>query len=281
MIQIVADTLSCITVEKAKQLNIPLLPQMIIFGEETYRDDTEIDTATFLKKLQVAKQLPKTAAPSPALYIPIFKEIINRGDVPFVLCPTAELSGTYRSAVIASKEFPGKPIRIMDTRTLGAGLGVLVTKAIQWAQEGNTAEEIEKKCVKLANQEKIYFIVNTLEFLQKGGRIGGAKAFIGSILKIKPILKMQDGTIQPAGSQRTKKKVIDYIFKLIEEDCPKHPSAFLSVMHGGIEEEAKQFAKKVSDITGIKDIPLYEIPAAILVHGGPGTMGISFFSKPE
>lgn len=277
MIKIIADTLSCIDVNEAKELNIHLLPQIIIFGEESYRDDKEIDTQTFLKKLQSSKELPKTAAPSPSLYQPIFKEIIEQGDVPFVVCPTSDLSGTYRSAVVASKDFPDADIRIVDTKSIGAGLGVMVKHAVSWAVEGFSADAIEVKLLEMAAKERLYFMVATLEYLHKGGRIGGAQAFLGSVLQVKPILQLVNGKIEPAGSQRTRNKAIAYMHQIIQEQCPKDNNAFLTVMHGGIPEEAVTMVTTLQRITGIKNIPTYNLPAAILVHGGPGAFGVSFF----
>ncbi len=277
MVRIIADTLSCITVQEAKSLGIPLLPQIIIFGEESYRDDTEIDTKTFLDKLKKSKELPKTAAPAPALYTPILEQIIADGDTPFIICPTNELSGTYRSAVIAAKDFHGVDIRIVDTQTLGAGLGSLVRQAIKWAAEGDQPDQIEIKLKEMASRQRLYFMVATLEYLYKGGRIGGAQAFLGSVLQVKPILQLQNGKIEPAGSQRTQKKAINYLIQLTQENCSKGENAHLSVMHGGEIEEAMQLVDKLKEISGQTDIPIYDLPAAILVHGGPGAFGISFF----
>jgi len=277
LIKIIADTLSCISVEDANHLGIPLLPQMIIFGEEIYRDDTEIDTTTFLSKLKISKDLPKTAAPSPALYHPIYEEILSNGDTPLVVCPTSELSGTYRSAVVAGKDFPNAKIHVVDTKSIGAGLGSMVKQAVLWAEQGLTAEEIETRLQKMASRERIFFMVATLEYLHKGGRIGGAQALVGSVLQVKPILQFKDGRIEPAGSQRTRKKAISHLHQLVAENCPRTQLAFLSVMHGDVLQEANELVSMLSNITGIENIPLFDLPAAILVHGGPGAFGISYF----
>ncbi len=279
MIKIVADTLSCITVDEARLLDIPLLPQIIIFGEDSYRDDVEIDTTTFLEMLKKSKELPKTAAPAPALYQPIFEKIIQDGDTPMVICPTADLSGTYRSAVVAAKDFPDTDIRVVDTRTLGAGLGMIVRQAILWAKEGLSADEVEKRVTEMASREKLYFMVATLEFLQKGGRLGSAQAIVGSVLQVKPILQKRNGIIENFASQRTRKRALAYLAELVQNECPFDPSARLTVMHGDVPEEAAVMADGLRQITGIQQIPLYNLPAAILVHGGPGAFGVSFFTK--
>jgi DegV family protein with EDD domain len=277
MIKIIADTLSCISPQEAKHLDIPFLPQIIIFGEDSYRDDYEINPTSFLQKLKEVKEFPKTAAPSPAMYSPIFEQLIKQGYQPLVVCPSSELSGTYRGALVAAKDFISQDIRVVDTRTLGAGLGVLVKKAIQWAADGDDANTIEKKITAMASRERIYFIVESLDHLYRGGRIGGARALVGSVLQMKPILKLQDGGITPAENQRTKKRALLRILELVDQECPKDQTSHASVMHGGAEEDAKNLAKEVARITGNEQVPIFEIPPAILVHGGPGALAVSFF----
>jgi len=277
MIKIVTDTLSCITTDEARMLEVPLLPQIIIFGEESFQDDTEIDTETFLYKLKNTKELPKTAAPAPALYAPIFEKIIQSGDTPMVICPSAQLSGTYRSAAVAAKDFPQANIRVVDTGSLGSGLGMIVKTALAWVNDGLTMDQIETCIHEMASRERMYFMVATLEYLRKGGRLGNAQAFLGSVLQVKPILGLKNGLIEKIDSQRTYKRAFGHLIKLVEEQCPHDQSACLSVMHGADEIDARDMADELSRITGISSIPLYDLPAAILVHGGPGAFGVSFF----
>ncbi len=128
MIHIIADTTCSIPVPDAQKRGLTLLPQMIILVKNTYRDDNEITTEEFLRKLKSSPTLPKTAAPPPALYNPIFQECASSGDTAIVITPSAELSGTFRSASIAAQDFPHADIRIIDSRTIGSGLGMLVMR---------------------------------------------------------------------------------------------------------------------------------------------------------
>ena len=277
MIKVIADTLSCINVAKAKQLDIPLIPQIIIIDQETYRDDTEIDTKTFFMKLVNAKEHPRTAAPSPEFYRSAYQKIIQQGDTPFVICPSSEMSGTFRSATVAARDFPEAHIQIVDTPSMGAGLGVMVQKAVAWANENHTAAQIEAGILKMASRERIYFSVDSLEYLHKGGRIGGAQAFLGILLQVKPILQFRNRRIEPIGRQRTQNRTLAYLRSLVDAQCPKNNNSYLSLMHGGNKEEATRLAEELGRIIGEPSPPVYEIPAAFLVHGGPGALGISFF----
>jgi DegV family protein with EDD domain len=279
MVTIIADTTCNLPREEARKLGIPFLPQIIIFGEESYRDDTEIDTQTFLKKLKASSTLPKTAAPPPALYTPIYKELIEKGDTIIVITPSAELSGTMRSAMVAAQDFPGADIRVIDTRTIAGGLTSIVLCAVKWAKEGLDANEIEKRVRDLIKRQRIYFLVDTLEYLFKGGRIGGAQALFGSILQVKPILTLRDGKTESVETQRTKHKALARFNEIILSECPKGTDAMLAVNHADAEKEANELASFFAKALGIKveDIPIYELPPAIVVHAGPGVIAVNFF----
>ena len=140
MVRIIADTLSSIPVDEARKMNLPFLPQIIIFGEESYRDDNEMDSETFIERLKNSSVLPKTAAPYPQLYQPILEELTKTGDEILIVCPSSKMSGTYSRAMVAVQEFPDAKITVLDTPLVGAGLGTLVRCALNWAEEGLDAK---------------------------------------------------------------------------------------------------------------------------------------------
>lgn len=280
MVIIIADTTSTIPTDEAKRLGIPYIPQIIVIGDETYRDDYEIDSKTFLQRLKTSPVLPKTAAPPPALYYPIYQEYAKPGNTLIVLAPSADVSGTYRSAEVAAKGFPGADIRIIDTRTIGAGLGTLVRLAHQWAQAGVDADTIIQRVKEWAARERVYFVVDTLEYLHKGGRIGGAQMLVGSLLQIKPILQFKNGRTEPVESQRTKRRAVERLKELVYSDCPHSDQSFLSIMHGDAFEEAQRLAEEFKTALGLSHVPICDLPPAILVHAGPGVLGVSYFTAP-
>ncbi len=277
MITIVGDTLSCIPPQEASELGIQYVPQIIIFGEETYRDDYEIDSKTFLQKLTSSQQLPKTAAPPPALYTPIFEKFATPGNTVIVLCPPAGLSGTYRSASVAAQDFPGAEIRIIDTKIIASGLGILLKQALTWSKMQWDANQIVDSTLEMASKWRVYFLVDTLEYLQKGGRIGPAKALLGSLLQVKPILTLREGVIAPAESQRTKKRALARLAEFIEQDAPDPKTIHLSVMHAGAEEEAIMLAKSLERFSPGQPVWMTEVPPAIVVHAGPGVLAVGYF----
>lgn len=277
MVKIVADTTAGLPAETLAALDIALIPQIVIFGEQSYRDDTELDTATFLQKLKASPTLPKTAAPPPALYHPVFERAQREGEEVVVVAPSAQLSGTVRAAEVAAQDFPALGVRVVDTRTIGGNLATLVLLARQWAGEGYGAEEIVARLQEWAPRGRTYFLVNTLEYLQKGGRIGGAKALLGELLQVKPILCLREGRVEPFEQQRTKKRALLRLAEIIQEECPPNARAHLCVMQADAEEEARALATDLKDLLRLPNVPVYELPPAIVVHAGPGVMAVGFF----
>jgi fatty acid kinase fatty acid binding subunit len=274
---VIADTTCGLPRELLKERGIPLVPQVVIFGDQSFHDDSELDTATFLEKLKASTTLPKTAAPEPPLYHPIFRLAQEKGESIVVVAPTSKASGTLRSAETAAQDFPQADIRIVDTLTIAGNLGSLVLMADQWAKNGASAGEIVKRLNEMIPCGRIYFLVDTLEYLQKGGRIGGAKALMGELLQVKPILTITNGQVEPFEQQRTKKRALARLIEIVKEQCPKADGAHLCVMQADAVDEAKELVSRLQSERGCGEIPIYELPPAIVVHAGPGALAVGFF----
>ena len=184
MVKIITDTTSGILSDYDKQHAVPVIPQVINIGEDSYYEGVDIDNAKFMDELRAAPELPKTAAQPPELFVDEFRWMVPLGEPILCIHPSAEVSGTVRSALMAAKEFPEADIRVIDTRTIGSPLASLVKLAIEWAEAGASADEIEISLLQMIPRSRIYFLVSTLEYLIKGGRIGGASALLEPILKI-------------------------------------------------------------------------------------------------
>ncbi|PKN83309.1 MAG: hypothetical protein CVU46_17310 [Chloroflexi bacterium HGW-Chloroflexi-8] len=280
MVTIFADTSSSIPVNEALALDIEYLPQIIVFGEKTFRDDTEMDSKTFLDYLKASPSLPKTSAPPPALYKPLLEKHLQAGHEVIILTPSAQVSGTFRSAEIAAQEYQDGQIKILDTQNIGASFATIVLQAVQWSKDGMSSDNIILKVKDLISRERNLFVVDTLEYLYKGGRIGGAKMLFGSLLQVKPILALKEGKVEPVESQRTKKKAISRLIQIVTVDCPKNKSSMLSIQHGDAQVEAINLANEFKNLLGIDNIPIYNLPPAFLVHSGPGVLGVSYFVEP-
>ncbi len=279
MVKIVADTTSCLPVDLAKKLGIYYVPQEIVIGEETYRDDTQMNAMQFLQRQRTSSVLPKTSAPGPIYYEPVYREIGEKGDTAIVLAPSGQISGTFRGATVGAQDFPGVDIRIVDTQIVAGGLGAVVLEAARCAQAGMSAEEIIAKATELCARHRVYFLVDTLQYLYKGGRIGAASHLLGSLLQMKPILTLKDGQVAPFESQRTHKRAVARLKEIVQSECPAGPQSFLNIMQGDALETARTLAEEFSAMLNIpvNTIPIYDLTPAILVHSGPGVIAISYF----
>ncbi|MBI5951936.1 MAG: DegV family protein [Chloroflexi bacterium] len=277
MTLIIADTTCGLPRDLLEQRGIPVIPQIVMFEENSFHDDTEMDTATFLKRLKASRTLPKTAAPEPPLYFPFFKEAQESGESVIVVAPTAKASGTVRSAQTAALEFPNMDIRVVDTQTISCNLGSLVLLADDMAKAGESADAIVAKLNDMLPRGRLYFLVDTLEYLAKGGRIGGAKRLLAELLEIRPILQVRNGQVEAFEQQRTKKRALARLTEVAVEQCPGGESAHLCVIQVAAEREAEAFAAELKSRVNVPQIPIYELPPAIVVHAGPRTMGVGFF----
>lgn len=274
---IVADTTCGLPRDLLAKRGIPTVPQVVIFGEESFHDDKDLDTAAFIQKLKASKTLPKTAAPEPPLYFPIFEEAKEKGESVVVVAPTGKASGTVRSAQTAAQEYPGVDIRVVDSLTISCNLGSLVLLADDMAKAGKSADEIVAKLNEMIPRGRIYFLVDTLEYLAKGGRIGGAKRLVAELLEVKPILQVKNGQVEAFEQQRTKKRALARLVEVVTEQCRGGESAHLCVLQVEAEKEAEALVEELKSKVNVPHIPIYELPPAIVVHAGPRAMGVGFF----
>jgi DegV family protein with EDD domain len=197
-----------------------------------------------------------------------------------VVAPTGKASGTVRSAEIAAQDFADVDIRVVDTQTISCNLGSLVLVADDMAKAGKSADEIVAKLNDMIPRGRLYFVVDTLEYLAKGGRIGGAKKLLAELLEIKPILQIKNGQVEPFEQQRTKKRALRRLVEVAEESCKGGEEAHLCVLQVAAEEDAEAFANELKSKIPVSSIPIYELPPAIVVHSGPRAMGVGFFTPP-
>ena len=278
MIHIITDTTSGLPQNIAQRYHIPVIPQIINFGNKSYYEGVDIDNPTFMKMLIASKELPKTAAPPPELFVQEFNRLVPAGGTILCIHPSAEVSGTVRSALMAAKEFPSADIRVIDTRTVGSPLATLVQLAAEWADQGESADTIESRIQGMVTRGRIYFLVDTLEYLAKGGRIGGATALLGSVLKIKPILALIDGQVNQFEKERTQKRAIARLVELVRLQASRNGDAFISVMHAGVPKLAGEFAETLCNEFNLDSVPILDVPPAIVTHGGPGILAAAFFT---
>jgi len=277
-IVILTDSAADLKASVREELGIVSVPLKVMFGEETYLDGVTIDSPLFFEKLQQFDALPTTSQPSPLDFVEAYKGIVEKygKDVRIIaIMLSAALSGTYQSAVIAKTMMEDQvDITVIDSRKASFVTGLICVEAAKAAREGKSKLQILDMIDRYLDEVQVYFIVDTLEYLQKGGRIGRAAAVLGSLLNIKPIL-----TLDPAGyvtafdKVRGTKKAINRVLEALHEYAQDEP-VVVAVLHSRIPEEAANFLERLKQEFSIKQSVLQEIGPVIGTHTGPGLLGI-------
>ncbi|MEC0176304.1 DegV family protein [Paenibacillus favisporus] len=275
---IVTDSTADIPEEIAKQHDIHVVPLRLMFGEDTFEDGVDISAEVFYKRLVQSEQLPTTSQASPADYMQVYQEIMNEypGSPIISIHISSGLSGTYQSATIAKSMLEGDPdITIVDSKSASYGFGLLVVHAARLAAEGKTAEEIVRSVEEVRRQRKLYFLVDTLEYLQKGGRIGKAAAMIGNLLNIKPILSIdEEGIIYAVEKVRGRKKALARILERFREDLGGVQNINVAVGHTADPASAEPVLEDLSRDFRLQEVVLTNIGPVVGTHVGPGTLAV-------
>jgi DegV family protein with EDD domain len=286
MVKIVGDTTSGLSDSFAEAHNIPIIPQVIIFGETSYLEGVEITYETFMEKLKAAEALPKTAAPPPELFTEVFERFAREGEPVVCVLPSAAVSGTVRSAMVGrqmtiERGYHDLDVRIVDTGMIASLVATLLRLASAWAEAGESADVVEARVRAMSDRGKIYFLVDTLKYLAMGGRIGGAAALLGSMLQVKPVLTFKHGEIDTFEKVRTHKRAVERLKQLVIEQIASGEEGHLSLMHAAADEEVAALADFFREHLNLDDIPILAVPPAVVTHGGPGVLGVGFFEEPE
>jgi DegV family protein with EDD domain len=278
MVKIITDTTSCLGEEFSRKYDVPIIPQVINFGEQSYLEGSEMDIDAFMERLKRSSQLPKTSAPPPELFVETFAKLVPLGEPILCIHPSSDVSGTVRAAVVAARDFPDADIRVIDTRSVASPLATMAVLAAEWAKAGMSADGIETRVNEMIPRCRIYFLVSTLEYLAKGGRIGGAAALLGNVLQIKPILSFREGKVDQYERERTSKRALRRLVEIVLEQYPRDKPGYLSVMHAGVHAQGLALAKEFTAKLNLENVPVYSVPPAIVTHGGPGILGVGFFA---
>lgn len=286
MVKIIGDTTSGLPEAYARQHDILIIPQVINIDGVSYLEGVDIDYPTFLTRLAAARELPKTAAPYPDLFVEAFRHFAPSKEPILCILPSAIVSGTVRSATVAlqmaiEQGLTDLDVRIIDTQLIASPVATLLKLAVEWAATGLDADTIEAGVRSMAQRGKIYFSVETLKYLAMGGRIGGAAALIGSALRVKPVLTFKDGQVEAFEKIRTHKRAVDRLKELVETQISRSGDGFLSIMHANVEDEAQELADEMRARLGIAEVPILAVPPAIVTHGGPGVLGVGFFTDGQ
>lgn len=277
---IITDSTSDIPKDIIKDLNITVVPLIVIFEKESFLDDgKDITIGDFYKKIRSVKKLPTTTQPTPKDFIKVYSDILKEYDSIISIHISKKMSGTINSAELAKKELPGKDIEIIDTGYVHLPLGFIAMKAGQLAKEGKSKQEILKSIYDLQSKIKVLVIPSTLEYLKKGGRIGKAKGLIASILEIKPILTIHDGEISQFKTTRRWNQAKSELIQSMKNMVKNPQSLIVSIGDSDAKEDAAEMEERIKAEFHPKKIYRVDIGIIVGTHLGPGGIGITFYEE--
>ena len=279
-VAIVTDSTAYIPDNLLKQYFITITPQILIWGDETFQDGVDIQPNEFYRKLETAKTMPTTSQVAIVTMKAAFENLLASGYAVLGIFISAKLSGTMQSAQQAKEMLPkaGSDIVVLDSNSTSMAMGFQVLAAARAAQAGANLAECQKLAEEARKHTGVYFVVDTLEFLRRGGRIGGAQAMLGSALNLKPLLELRDGRIESIEKVRTKGKAINRMIELIIERTAGRNPIRLATLHANAEAEAKSALETAAAQLHPVEQVLASVCPVIGTHAGPGTVGLAYMA---
>lgn len=277
-VAIVTDSSAYIPNDLIKEYSITVVPQVLIWGNESYDDGVDIQPTEFYTRLKNDKVMPSSSQVTPASFHKIYKRLLDEKYDILAILIADKLSGTIASAKQAKEFFPDAVIQIFDSNSTAMALGFQVLAVARALAKGASLEECLALAEKARDHTGVVFTVDTLEFLRRGGRIGGAAAFLGTALNIKPILELKDGRIEPIEKVRTRKKALDRLIELVEDRSGGRRPIRLATLHANAQSDAESVLETARVKFGAIESILSEVSPVIGTHAGPGTVGLAFMA---
>ncbi len=280
-IAILTDSTANLPVEWVEKNNVRVIPLKIHWGNDTFLDGVDLTPNEFYTRLSHSKTLPTTSQPSIQDFLQAFESLANQADGIVVPLISSGISGTVASAQAAARQFSRVPVEIVDTRVTSAGQGLVVMAAARAAAQGKSLQEVRQAADEVVQRMHLFFAVDTLEYLHRGGRIGGASRYLGTVLNIKPILYFDlAGKLDALERARTKGKALQRLTALAEEKANGHP-LHLSVIHANAPEIAQEFREQITHRLHCEDVFTMELSPVIGIHVGPGTIGVALYAEDQ
>ncbi|HLF24841.1 MAG TPA: DegV family protein [Anaerolineae bacterium] len=279
MIRIVSDTTTGLSRELAAQHGIDLVSQVVMFGAETLRDGVDITNEVFLQRLKMSKEFPTTSQPPVGDFVEVFKRQLDAGHEILCITVSSLLSGTYNSAAQAKEQLGSDRITLVDSRHVATAEALLVLEAAHRVQAGQEVAAIVARLDEMIPKMRMDFVLDTLEYLAKGGRIGGAQAFVGTLLQMKPILTIANGRVEPLERVRTKAKAVARLRDIVDAAVRGKRKIYLGVTHTGLPTAAAALSAEFCQTYNLDESLVIEMPPAVAAHTGPGALGAAYYAE--
>jgi DegV family protein with EDD domain len=279
-VAIVTDSTAYIPRDLRENYPITVVPQVVIWENETFEDDVTITPEQFYTRLRTAKVMPSTSQVSVVNMHKAFGSLLEQGYEVLGMVVSAKLSGTYQSAVLGREELASgkEKVELIDTETTAMAMGFQVLAVAKAALDGASMDECKALAEKARAHTGVYLTVETLEFLHRGGRIGGAQRFLGTALNLKPILMVDGGRVEPVERVRTRGKALDRVVELVAERCAGKSPVRIATLHADAEVDAKALLDKIVPLVNPVEKVFAAVSPAVGANAGPGTVGLAFMA---
>ena len=278
-VKIVTDSSAYLEPEVIEKYDIRVVPLKVAFGTDVYSEGVDITNEEFYQRLAKSRALPTTSQPSVGDFTKVYFELAQQGHPILSLHISSKLSGTSASALSAKNALPQAQIEIVDSRTIA--MGMMIVPAAEAAERGQTLSEIKSFIEMLNGCISGIGVLDTLEYLWKGGRIGAARALLGTLLRIKPVLTHQDGEVKVLTKTRTRNKAIDYMLKFVEKKVSGRTRLHGWIAHSRVLEAAQAFERRLRENFDWVELRLFELGPVFGTHMGPGFFGVSFYCDED
>jgi len=273
VVRIVTDSTADLTPEQQRAAGITVVPLNVHFGDEVFRDHVDLSTDEFFRRLKASPQLPRTSQPSVGAFEEAYRSLRQGGDEIVSVHLSSKVSGTYNSALMAAQSVGEGKIDVVDSLSTSMALGFIALEGAKLARAGRDRQAVAECLRGLVPKARVICVVDTLTYLERGGRIGKARALLGSLLNVKPILQLKDGEVVPLGRARGRPQALNRLVELLERDGKVRQ---LAIMHGAAQTDAEQLRERVASSYPGVDIQLTEIGAVLGTHTGPGVIGFTY-----
>jgi DegV family protein with EDD domain len=275
-VRIITDTMCDVPKDMADRYSIRIMPLTVHFGDESYKDGIDITKEQFYNKLEASQNLPTTSQVPPIEFLDVFKTELEKGNDVICINGSSQMSGTYNSALLAKNQLESDKIFVIDSEGVTMGAGMLSIKAARLAEQGVSTEDIVNEIRESVNRMKYFYIVDTLKYLHKGGRISLSASVLGSILNIKPIITIKDGKLELIDKARGIKKALSATFDIIRDNGWTLENKVVGINHTISPENFALLEEHLVKNYNVKEIIRGEVGSVVATHAGPGAVAMYF-----
>jgi DegV family protein with EDD domain len=284
-IGVVTDSLAWLPASVTQSHGIRVVPLHVRIDDQEFTEGVDLSNEEFFRRLPTARALPKTSQPSAGEFLAAYQEVAERAGAILSVHASSRLSGTYRAAetgaAMLREARPGVRVVTLDTMTAASAEGIVAVRAAEDAAAGVPFDEVVVRARALAQKTRLLFVLETMEYLQKGGRIGRAQAFLGGLLHIRPILTVDEGEVTPKDRARTRGRAMERVLELMAEDAQGRPFRHVGVLHAAAPESAAELKRLIQERFGVPEgvFMVVEIGPVIGTYTGPDAFGVSYYCE--